>query len=455
MRQHTLTRAPSQTLARPFASAVAIALVVAGGFSVLEGNAQAQSYRTVTFAPSYAVLKNPGIGYQTFDESAAGDQQLPSSIYYLRIDWSQIQQGPGAYDFTLLDQALSDAQANGQRLAFRIMGYEDGDYGPVALANAGYPGYVFTFDGYSNVYFPEFNQQVVQHELSNLISALKLRYGNNPAVDSIDVGFLGDWGEFHFWNTQPQVPYPYTSSLNSFMDNYLGAGVPIIIGGDLSEYDTSAFSHAINNRFGWRVDCWGDYSDKQLPGHEYDQIVSMAPNAWKYGPVLLETCGTFSDWIAQGYPWQKALSWAIANHASAFDNQSAPIPSVMMSSLQSMLTKIGYRFILSQATIPYSAPRGSSISVTLNWKNVGNAPMYFDRHVLVKIGNQVTDSGISMKGFLPGARTNVANVSTSGLSPGTYPVAVGLAPPGSSDPEINLAIKAAGPWYGLGKILIQ
>jgi Domain of unknown function (DUF4832) len=120
-----------------------------------------------------------------------------------------------------------------------------------------------------------------------------------------------------------------------------------------------------------------------------------------------------------------------------------------------MLTKIGYRFILSQATIPYSAPRGSSISVTLNWKNVGNAPMYFDRHVLVKIGNQVTDSGISMKGFLPGARTNVANVSTSGLSPGTYPVAVGLAPPGSSDPEINLAIKAAGPWYGLGKILIQ
>jgi hypothetical protein len=80
--------------------------------------------------------------------------------------------------------------------------------------------------------------------------------------------------------------------------------------------------------------------------------------------------------------------------------------------------------------------------------------MYFERHLLVKIGSLVTDTGISMKGFLPGTRTDTPTVSVKGLAPGTYPVEIGLAAPGSLAPDITLAITGTGPWYTLGNLVV-
>ena len=77
----------------------------------------------------------------------------------------------------------------------------------------------------------------------------------------------------------------------------------------------------------------------------YPAILAQAPNA-EYAPVILETCGVMSSWVAHNYPWKQALQWAIDNHASQFNNKSSPIPSEMRSQLEDMLTKIGYRFVL-------------------------------------------------------------------------------------------------------------
>ena len=80
--------------------------------------------------------------------------------------------------------------------------------------------------------------------------------------------------------------------------------------------------------------------------------------------------------------------------------------------------------------------------------------MYFDRHLLVKVGSQISDTGISMKGFLPGTRTDVATIGTQGLAAGTYPVRIGLAAPGSQTPDITLAIQGMRLWYTLGNVII-
>jgi len=295
----------------------------------------------------------------------------------------------------------------------------------------------------------------VQQDLANLISALEQRYANNPAIDSIDIGFVGDWGEFHFWNTVPTPPMPSTASLDTFQDYWLAnaGSAPLIISGTLNNTDVNAFSYAIQNNMGWRVDCWGDYSPSGDQYVAYPALIAIAPGAWKFGPVLLETCGTMADWVSN-YPWQQALQWAIDNHASAFNNKSTTIPPVMYSAVRDMLTKIGYRFVLTQAQLPTSITAGASFNLALNWTNKGNAPMYFDRHLLVKVGSQISDTGISMKSFLPGMRTDVATVGTKGLVAGTYPVRIGLAPPGSQTPDITLAIQGTGPWYTLGNIII-
>ena len=76
------------------------------------------------------VIRNPGIGYQTFYKSAATDQQLPSSTMYVRFYWSGIERAPAVFNFSLIDRALSQAQAAGRRLAFHIMAYDNGEAGP-------------------------------------------------------------------------------------------------------------------------------------------------------------------------------------------------------------------------------------------------------------------------------------------------------------------------------------
>ena len=171
--------------------------------------------------PIAGIIKNPGVGYQTFYRSAASDSQLPSATMYVRFNWSEVQSAPGTFNFAVIDNALSLAQASGQRSAFRIMGYTEGDYGPVGLKNAGYPGFSFTFDTYRGVWFPDLDQPIVQEDMSKLISALGQKYSNHPAIDSVDVGFVGDWRNFTFGNTSPTPPFPNTSSLNTLFRAFL------------------------------------------------------------------------------------------------------------------------------------------------------------------------------------------------------------------------------------------
>lgn len=411
--------------------------------------------QTITPTPITGIIKNPGIGYQTFYESAASDTQLPSSTMYIRVNWNHVESAPGVFDFAVIDRALASAKSAGQRLAFRIMGYEEGNFGPAGLKNRGFPGFTFSFGRFSGVWFPDLTQSVVRQDLAALVSALGQKYGNNPAIDSVDVGFVGDWGEFHFWDTSPTPPYPSTSALNSLTDNFVANfKVPVVIGGDLRASDDRAFDYAIQSKLGWRVDCWGNYAfGWNHMQHAYPAILAAAPNAWQNAPVILEPCGVMSNWVASNYPWQRALLWAIDNHASQFSNKSSPIPSVMLPHVQDMLTKIGYRFVLTQAQMPTSVAH-SSFTLRLDWSNVGNAPMYFERRLLVKVGSLVTDTGITMKGFLPGNRTDTPTISVGGLASGTYPVEIGLAAPGSLVPDITLAIAGAGPWYALGNLVV-
>jgi hypothetical protein len=320
------------------------------------------------------------------------------------------------------------------------MGFENGDSGPTGLKDAGNPGYTFSFYQHANVWSPDMNQRVVQQDLANLVVALGRRYDTDPSIDSIEIGFVGDWGEFHFSDTNPTPPMPSTASLFSSNVGYLSL---------LALYgkDVNAFNYAIQKKIGWRVDCWGD-CDTSGWNHMrdlYPRIIGDAPNAWKEAPVILKTCETMSFWVSSNYRWQQALQWAIDNHASQFNNKNDAVPAVMYSAVEDTITKPGYRFVLTSARFPKSVGRGASFDLTLNWTNKGNAPMYFDRRLLVRIGTQVFETAISMKGFLPGTRTDVATIATRGLAAGAHPVQIDLAGAGSQDPDTTLNSSACLP----------
>lgn len=161
----------------------------------------------------------------------------------------------------------------------------------------------------------------------------------------------------------------------------------------------------------------------------YPLVLAAALDAWKTAPVILEPCGTMATWVSSGYPWQQALDWAVANHVSQYSNKSDTIPPPMLTAVQEMTAKLGCRLVLESATLPDAAPAGADLPVQLSWTNVGNAPMYMDRVVLVRVGSLVTQSTVNPRGLLPGRRTDSVSAHTAGLGKGTFDVALGLAPP--------------------------
>jgi hypothetical protein len=398
------------------------------------------------------LILNPGIGYQTFYQSAATDKQFPSSTMYVRFYWSSIEKAPGVFDFNLIDRALAQARAAGQRLAFRIMAYDNTNGGPIGLRQAGFHGFVFTFDG-ADVWVPNFDDDEVRQDLQKLIAALGSRYGNDTAIDSVDVGLIGDWGEQHFWNTYPKPPYPSLRTLKWLSDEFKGHfAVPVLVNDGIWENDPEAFRYAVRSGLGWRVDCWGGQREMTS---KYPNLLLDVADAWRSAPVILEPCGVMGEWQTSSYPWRESFQWAIDNHVSEISNKGAQIPDGMREEAMTMLRKLGYRFVLKRATLPAVAKVGRALRLELDWANEGNAPMYFERHLLLKLGPKITETDISMRGFLPGTRTDVVTIETADMAAGTYPVEIGLAPPATRGPDITLAIAGEGPWYRLGTVTLR
>ena len=74
-------------------------------------------------------LINPGRGFattgRTYNESLSGRRHPGSGVIQQRWYWDEIEPEEGKIDFALIDSVIARAQANGQRLNFRIMSQND------------------------------------------------------------------------------------------------------------------------------------------------------------------------------------------------------------------------------------------------------------------------------------------------------------------------------------------
>jgi hypothetical protein len=163
------------------------------------------------------------------------------------------------------------------------MPYDEKDGGPLALKQAGFRGFAFTFGG-TDVWMPDLDDEQVRLDLQKLIAALGSRYGNNAAVDSIDLGLIGDWGEQHFWDTRPTPPYPSPSTLKWLSDTFRAHfRVPVLVNDGIWENNPQAFQDAVRSGLGWRVDCWGGQREMTT---KYPRCCgSMAPRAGDIGAL--------------------------------------------------------------------------------------------------------------------------------------------------------------------------
>ena len=215
----------------------------------LEGCAQKQETIVVNPVETNSTLVNPGRGFTTtssrFNDSI-GDRLHPQcGVHQIRWYWDFIEPEEGKIKFDLIDSVLERAASNGEQLNFRIMCQNVEMMIPEWALN----------QGITKKYY---NDSIFLEKQSNLIKALGERYDGHPALVFMDIGTVGQWGEWHS-EEKTEIEMPSLENARRIVDMYLNSfkKTPLVM-----LINGAALEYAIANGTGWRADCWGDYGEE-------------------------------------------------------------------------------------------------------------------------------------------------------------------------------------------------
>ena len=480
---------------------------------------------TVTVHPDRTdeVLVNPGMGFASFHFGwwcnlppttyppkkcaervlANWPKNYPESgTAYFRWHWSEIEPERGKIDFEMIDNAIQSANALGMTLGFRVMTVAEGKSGlPDWLTGAPYEvAGQWRAGGGGKTFWPDYRDGTLQREHARLIGALGDRYNGHPAVDHVDIGTVGCWGE---WNTaclsdEDSIIDVYdprsrkeraqiAEALMRLVDHHLSAfsETPVIMLA-LDEKNVSLLLHATRGGAGWRADCWGDWG---LWGGSWSHQKNMYPpmlaaaraadpgfvDVWKRAPIQLEICGTLGKWHELGWSasvpdgeLHRSFQWALRQHASLLNAKSQPVPASYVGPIDELLKKNGYRFVIDHFNHPKSVRAGSSITFIANWSNLGVAPAYHPRVLAYRLRgssqSHVFRSAQDTRTWLPGRwRARDTFPVPAALPGGVYQVEVALldragrAPATEALPPLHLGIagRRADGWYAVSALTVE
>ena len=426
------------------------------------------------------ILVNPGMGIETFNRfsgqalnegvswSEVGPETaLPdgpaqsvdfpgSSVAYLRWFWSQLEPQQGKYRWEIIDSALVEAHRHKQKLALRLMPYDNKHALPEWYTRSGARRANKSGDKDGEIWSPDSSDPLYINAWTAIIKDMGKRYDGHPDLDDVDISTVGYWGEG--WG--PYLPeWPVQEQL---IDLYFQAfpRTPLLMNFD----ELPALVYGTKKGAGWRLDCWGDMG---RPGKNFAHMLDLYPqqiargklqDVWRTAPVSLETCGVPESWKQWGFSVKPILDQALRWHASTINIKSSPIPPEWKGAFDQFQKQIGYRFVLKKLEYPTHVSRGSMAQVNMWWFNAGVAPVYRDYLLALEIGSAVIPLEGDIKQWLPGDSVweNTTPVPRD-LKPGKYRLRVALLDPATLTPAIQLAISGRqnDGWYDMGDIVVD
>ncbi len=424
-----------------------------------------------------------------------------SGTAYFRWHWRDIEPVQGEIDFDMIDAAIQSANALNETLSFRVMTIADDSVGiPDWLQNS-ISGQQLASPG-GTTYWPDYRDAAFQSEHARMVAALGARYDGHPAVDHIDIGSVGCWGE---WNTaclnegqglfgvfdppntdeEQAIADAYRSLISDYTSAFSHTPLVMLGFGAAGEPELDIFLHAVRAGTGWRVDCWGDwgvFSDTW--NHQesaYPNLIEGATAAypefatlWQRAPIQLEVCATLPDWAADGWSAAapdgevyKTFEWALEQHASVLNAKWTDIPAEYGEALDELLRRNGYRFVIDSFNHDSELAPGAELTLTSSWSNIGVAPIYLPRTLSYRFRgatrSETFTSSQDLQQWLPGSWSVNDNFSLpADLPSGTYALEVAIVDRAGQNPTtlplppLFLSIEGRGSdgWYAISQVTV-
>ena len=456
---------------------------------------------------SDAVLRNPGIGFTTFQrfegdplnpgttwtegfppvhgqnpvtEGQDGNYP-PSTVAYLRLYWRFVEPVRGQFDWEVIDKALHMARSHGQTLMLRIAPYGTDDASDVPAwyrAETGEkldkarPRGDWTSTRAKWMVDPE--KEAYARFFGSFVRKLGERYDGNPEIEAVDLSIVGAWGESA--GVELLRDETRLKLIRSYTESFRRTPLLLQPSDKKTVRETLAMARpaqgsgmASRPPMGWRADCLGDMGGFSL---NVNTMTDFYPEAivndglaeqWKTAPVSMEACWVMQHWKDNGWNLQYIMDQSIKWHMSSFNAKSSAVPPEWKPQVDWWLRHMGYRFVLRRFAFTTVVDRSRVLSYRSWWENKGNAPTYRRYVPAVRISTRDAVSAIVLlegdpRRWLPGDSVADGRVRLpETLRDGEYMVDVALVDPVTSRPAIQLAIQgtAADGWFPLGKMRVD
>ena len=370
-----------------------------------------EGWVTVTPRENDQILANPGMGWETFHETRKTDKNLPewipSTVHYARWGWGRLEPEAGRIDFAFLDGVLKESREAGQRLALRVMccSPETGrPYHPRWLKAVGGREIECDYQGAGPLLIPDLDDPTVLARHLDFIARLGERYDGHADLDHVDVGSIGWWGEWHMSGTKRAV-LPRVETREKVVDAYVRAFRHTRLLVTLDEQEP--LRGAIGRGAGWRADCLGDFG---MFAKDWSHMQDGYPGwiralgvekTWQTAPVAFEACGDVRTWMRRGGSLRQTFNYALALHASLFNNKSVPLPAgdEARAEIERFLRRLGYRIVPVRVSHPTAVRAGTSLELEAQWLNAGSAPCYRPYRVAYRLSRAGGPSGVFVTGL--------------------------------------------------------
>lgn len=341
----------------------------------------------LAYAP--APVDNPVKGLAPYQKRAGTN--FPCSMEFNYLPLRALVKGPNLYDWTQLENLISDIASRGRQTIFRIyLDYPGQPSGvPDYLIQEGLKITQWNSDKArkADCFSPDYEDPRLRECLTNFIAALGQKYDGDPRLAYITAGLLGLWGEWHTLSRSDLWASNLVQKeiLDAYERTFKTTRVLLRYPARQGEKD-----HAAN-------------ADRPMGFHDDSFAYATLPDSegshsWFF-LNLLTKAGTLEKWPTQpiggevrpevwgccfdepgcepaGQEFAKCIE---ATHVTWLMDSGAfemPMTPERLAKAARLVRRMGYEFYVSEASAVCAKSGSLEISVTI--ENKGVAPFYYD-----------------------------------------------------------------------------
>lgn len=355
-------------------------------------------------ADTTSLVRNPAMGWVMYDDAndpvanaatywaAQNDAALKyASVFYIRWRWNSMEPEEGKYAWLYDDNfkaLVKGARDRGLKLAFRIYidGQDNSEPGtPDYVKKAGAQGYEVDKLGGGKNWTPYLDDPVFQEKFSTFVRAFAAAFDNPAEVDYVDGYNLGWWGEGHHlvFKDEAKKAEVFNWIINLYGSSFKKVLLAITFGSQIGIELESKVALTGNN-YVLRRDgvgsTWFLQTEKDIINRWFPKVPFIAESCywgcntpeckpWATDPTYGKVWTGWKDVYTQTY------NDAISAHANTLDLreqvETKGWTTIAPELVDGFVRNGGYRFTVTQLSVPAVINNGENFKMGHYWKNAG------------------------------------------------------------------------------------